>query len=353
MREFGSEHPAIMLPDGYFDSLNEFGNQIYLRSGREALLYVATICKPAMDNPVILFPAYCCWSMSAPFEKAGWKLVYYRLNEDLTVNINYLHHLLVQYQPQAVLVMNYYGSAPTDKAIEAVKDFNQHCLTIEDFSHCTFSLSQIFNTQTDYYVTSIRKSIGVCDGAVVVSKHPLPRDIVEKEDPALSDLRFKGQTMKGKYAFTHRSEDKELFLSMIREGEEQLNHFDRICPITQRGMQMLKVINAESICFARKENFNHLFHLLKGKIEMPKAIERAGEGVPFSLPILIDNRDELQKNFAQKGLYAPVLWPLCDEARAACPISAKMEDKMLSIPIDQRYDYSDVEEIAEIILTTA
>ena len=83
---------------------------------------------------------------------------------------------------------------------------------------------------------------------------------------------------------------------------------------------------------------------------MPKAIERAGEGVPFSLPILTDKRDKLQKKFAQKGLYAPVLWPLCDEARAACPISAKMESRMLSIPIDQRYDYADIEDISQIIL---
>ena len=39
MREYGSEHPAIVLPDGYFESLGELGREImYLCSGREALM---------------------------------------------------------------------------------------------------------------------------------------------------------------------------------------------------------------------------------------------------------------------------------------------------------------------------
>ena len=42
MREYGSEHPAIILPDGYFDKFSEFKrNYIFLRSGREALLLAA------------------------------------------------------------------------------------------------------------------------------------------------------------------------------------------------------------------------------------------------------------------------------------------------------------------------
>ena len=42
MREYGSERPAIVLPDGYFNQLNKLGREVtYLRSGREALLLSA------------------------------------------------------------------------------------------------------------------------------------------------------------------------------------------------------------------------------------------------------------------------------------------------------------------------
>ena len=94
----------------------------------------------------------------------------------------------------------------------------------------------------------------------------------------------------------------------------------------------------------------HLWELLNGKVEMVPGLEKSFVGAPFSLPILVDNRDEVQKRLAQKGVYAPVLWPIADDARAICPVSAKMADMMLSLPIDQRYNYDDIEDIASIVL---
>ena len=44
-----------------------------------------------------------------------------------------------------------------------------------------------------------------------------------------------------------------------------------------------------------------------------------------------------------------LLWPLGDEARSICVVSARMADNMLAIPIDQRYDYDDIEEISKIL----
>lgn len=42
MREYGSEHPAIVLPDRYFEKLSELRREVlFLRSGREALLLTA------------------------------------------------------------------------------------------------------------------------------------------------------------------------------------------------------------------------------------------------------------------------------------------------------------------------
>ena len=93
------------------------------------------------------------------------------------------------------------------------------------------------------------------------------------------------------------------------------------------------------------------YRLLKGKVRMVPGIEKYLGGAPFSLPILVENRDEIQKKLAASGVYAPVLWPISDEARKACTISALMADKMLSIPIDQRYSWDDIEDIAKIIIT--
>lgn len=350
MREYGSEHPAIVLPDGYFNQLNTLGREVtYLRSGREALLLSAIAACDAKEK-TILFPAYCCWSMSAPFEKAGWTVVYYKLNEDLTVDPVYLRSLLMTYKPQAVLTMNFYGSASTDEAVRIVKDFDKRIKVIEDFSHCTFSILSIFNDQVDIYVSSIRKSVGVCDGAVILSKEQMPLQYIQEELKDFADKRYEAQTDKMRYTWSKDQNSKRNFLGEIRECEGILNEFNAVRPISERAMKMLAMVNGEEIAYARRENMKHLWMLLYGKVKMIPGLERCIDGAPFALPILVDNRDSFQKALAENGLYTPVLWPLCDNAKTICNNSNYISEHMLAIPIDQRYDWEDIEDISTIII---
>lgn len=352
MREYGSEHPSIQLPDGYFEGLNKYGRELtYIRTGREALMYASCNCKPGKEA-VILCPAYCCWSMTAPFEFTGWTVVYYRLNEDLTIDDEYLEGLLRNCKPDAILTMNFYGSADTRTAIAKVKAFNDNITVIEDFSHCTFCLDKIFNEQVDYYVTSIRKSIGVCDGAMVLSKKPTNKHYIGTESPDFGTLRLGAQKQKGRYAYSKSLDDKGVFLSELRQGEEMIDKLDGVHPISEISKSMIASVNGEEIAYARRENMKHLWSLLNGKVKMIRGLERCFDGAPFSLPVLVENRDAVQKQIAQNGVYAPVLWPIDDKARNICKVSAYVSDHMLSIPIDQRYNYDDIEDIASIVLST-
>lgn len=349
MREYGSEHPAIVLPDGYFESMEEYGREVlFMRSGREALLLAAIAASTEKDK-TILFPAYCCWSMSAPFEKAGWKVIYYRLKEDLTVDIDYLRQLLEKEKPQAILTMNFYGSASTDDAVRMIKDCDEDIKVIEDFSHCTFSLKLIHNPKINIYVSSIRKSIGVCDGAVILSKEPLPTQYIQEEQKDFADKRFVAQTDKARYTYSKNQEKKGEFLSTIRECEGIINEFTSVRPISDRARKQLAQVNGEEIAYARRKNMRHLWSLLNGKVEMVSGLERCMEGAPFSLPILIDNRDEVQSSLAKRGIYTQLLWPICEEAQQVCSVSKMMDARMLSVPIDQRYSWDDIEDMAGII----
>ncbi len=101
----------------------------------------------------------------------------------------------------------------------------------------------------------------------------------------------------------------------------------------------------------RQTNLKHLYELIKDieSISFPFPEGTSLDNAYFMLPILIKNRDDVQRVFAQEGLYCQLLWPLSDEARQVCKIAAKMEKEMLAIPIDQRYDYDDIEQIGHII----
>lgn len=301
---------------------------------------------------IILFPAYCCWSMSAPFEKVGYKVVYYRLNEDLTVDLDYLKELIGRVKADAILTMNYYGSAKTDDAVRLAKE--NGLVVIEDFSHCTFSIKQIFNPEVDIYVSSIRKSVGVCDGSIILSKEKMPEQYIQEEVKDFADKRFVAQTDKRLYTWRKDQEKKQAFLGTIRECEGIIDEFTAVRPISERAKKMLDQVNGEEIAYARRENMRHLWARLNGNVRMVPELERSFEkegSSPFSLPILVENRDEVQGKLARRGVYTQWLWPLCDEAMAICHVSKEMNEKMLSVPIDQRFSWDDIEEIAEIIIS--
>lgn len=352
MREYGSEHFGIILPDGYFETFNQYGKCTWLRSGREALHLVALNLNPEKSQPIMLMPAYCCHSMVDPFEKAGWKVMYYRLNEDLTADLDYLSRLLVEVRPKAVLTMNFYGSAFTKEAVAVIKSGYPECICIEDFSHCTFCLSDIYNEQVDYFVTSIRKSVGVCDASVIISKTALDESCVEDGETEFVTARKDCQKLKAKYTYSQDLTKKNIFYPELRRQEGELDNFSGVHCISKTGKEMLAVLNGESIRYARQKNMAHILDLLKEKVESVPGIERCVDCAPFSLPILVKNRDDVQHKLAKQGVYAPVLWPICNEARAICPVSARMADEMLSIPMDQRYNWDDIEDIARIIIET-
>ena len=86
---------------------------------------------------------------------------------------------------------------------------------------------------------------------------------------------------------------------------------------------------------------------------------------PFMLPIVLDidfmrrsaitdegksiTRDGFERKLAERGIYAPVLWPILDGARSTCENSAHFSDNMLAFWIDQRYDRFDMEQIAAVL----
>jgi hypothetical protein len=351
VREFGSEFPSAGLPDNYFDILcSKFQDYEFLRSGRDSLEFVSQ--NIIVTNKCILLPAYCCESMIEPFKKTGWRIYFYRLNNDLTVDIENMIELIRDLSPRAVLLMNFFGLSQTQMAVNLIKNTFDGIFIIEDFTHCLFSFDNIYNSNVDYYVASIRKWIGINDGAIVLSKTVLHDKPLFRRS-AFVELRKKSQILKKQYLVKGDFSLKEEYRDKLQKAEMSLAEDKFISKISDDSLTLLRLICASEIQYARQQNFRHLFDLIKGipEISFPLNIETLSSSCPFSLPILTEQRDEVQKAFAFHGVYAPLLWVLDDEAQTVSCIAELMERKMLSLPIDQRYGYEDMKEIAHIIHT--
>lgn len=348
MKEFGSEYHLSYMKDDYFENISKrYRYSIYLQTGREALLLAA---KTIRGKKVLLMPAYCCWSMEAPFIQEGFEIIYYKLNEDLTVNIKYITQLLKKYHPTIVLTMNYFGFTSTADVIMHIKQYDANISIIEDFSHCLFDFDSIYNPQVDYYIASIRKSIGVPDGALYLSNKYADNIEIKSSNDEYTSIRISGGQLKTLYRY--KISEKEQFYSCFSKAATMLKNETHI-NIHRMSDDSLHIINhtyVDACRFARNYNYKHLYEKLsKNKALMLPFSPHNQHTSPFTLPIIVENRDVVQAILAQYSVYAPVLWPINSVASKVCNISSYFAEKMLAIPIDQRYDYYDIEEIGDRI----
>jgi len=346
MREFGSEHPFIEPVKKFYRFNSFFKTEIYFRAGRDAL-GAAAECISSSDA-VILLPAYCCESMVLPFETRGWIVKFYPLNNDFSVNEKELIGLCEKHKVKAVLLMNFFGISPVSSIASTIKEYSDEIIIIEDFTHTLFSDDNLSDKNIDFKISSIRKWLGIPDGAVLLTNSNYSLSIRRNDEKFLS-LRKKGMALKFKYNLEKDTDLKERYLQILRDAEACLNDYSACYAISNVSINVLSSLDIEEIRQCRFTNFNHLLSLIINVPGVDLILKTAPHSVPFSLPILVRNRDLIQRKFAERGLYAPVLWPLNTQCRNTCSFSSEISDTILSLPVDQRYDYEDIEEIGKIV----
>ena len=65
--------------------------------------------------------------------------------------------------------------------------------------------------------------------------------------------------------------------------------------------------------------------------------------------IYVNDRSDLQRDLAERHIYAPVIWPVVYDEVLINDTIKYIYDHILAIPIDQRYDEHDMGTIVEVI----
>ena len=348
MREFGSEFELGYARDYYFDDICALKYcYAYTRSGREAI----GLASHAIKKGVVLMPAYCCWSMELPFDEAGFTIEYYRLNDNLSVDLDFLGKQIVKYAPVAVLVMNYFGFASTTDVVEYIKKIDNEIVVVEDFTQSLFCLKENFNPQVDVYVASIRKSVGVPDGGVIISSLPIESSVLAdgSNTPFVYDHIVAGLE-KMRYRYTGNLAEKNSFREKQGVANADIKKSFGLYHISSEAKSVVEHTIVDTVRVARYNNYKNLYETIKcnrafSVLFAPSECNQA----PFTMVICTEKQREIQTALAKIGVYAQVLWPLKERAKEICRISKNMEEQMLAIPIDQRYFYDDIIEMGERI----
>lgn len=381
--EVGSEFNYIKPDMAQGDSLPKLFEKTgrtakYLRCGRDAIGFIAEdiALKQARKGndsfeKIVYMPALSCDSMVEPFRMHGYKVVFYKLEKNLKIAKESLLDIdqhKASFAP-VILTMNLFSMADQRDVNKAIKDAYPQAIIVEDITHILLTPDHYDLENADYQIGSIRKWFGLADGAVVLTGDKEFLATAKKGETSFTTMRTQAMTEKTAYIENPDQELKAHFRGLLSDADDALDNGLTIYEISEQSHSDIQHAPVKEMMERRSENYHHLYRKFEeiltnmscdagtDRQQSPITLlpEAPADVTPFMLPILVNervvgcSRDEFERKLAQKGVYAPVLWPIEEEAAGTCAVSKDFSEHMLGFWIDHRYTTEHMDYVAEVL----
>lgn len=315
----------------------------FLRSGRDALRYVARSLKTSKKT--VLMPALCCSCMPEPFEDEDYEIIYYKLTKEFKVNVE---DVLKKLKPNSIfLFMNYFAIPSLSKdEMERIVKSQKNVTTVEDITHDF--LKRVIQTYiADITICSIRKWFAIPDGGLLYSKVNIPEVLID-EDNFFAEKRISAMKRKSIYLSNGKIEEKEIFRSELSEANQYIDTVKNISTMNCRSTEILKHIDLKGMYTIRLKHCRKFWDELSS-LDNVRFLECEAVKSTLYFPILVKEQSSVQRKLAEKGIYAPIIWPLPKSAEGVCEIADEVSDHMLGVPCDHRYTDEEILQVVHII----
>ncbi len=351
LKEIGSNFwidPSLEIQAEKRLSADGFGltgaDAIFTSSGRAAEGIALDEIINRLGTVRAVIPPYTCHTVLDPFLVRDIPVATYKVGPDLRTTPEQLEDAIVSFRANVVLVHRYFGFDTLAGCGEVIDCYRARgVIFIEDVTQCLFS--EFAPLKTDYHSGSLRKWMGMPDGGLLIAEtgHISIRPL--EYDADLMKKKLEASYAKYRYMFEDFG-NKAHFLSLYSEAERILDNEDRYYRISPASEAVFFETDLEQLKDRRRSNYMVLLDALKG-IECVRPIfdSMDDEVVPLYLPVWTSDRADLQKTLREANIYAPVVWPLPESMPAICTEAQDLYDHLLCIPIDQRYDGSDMRRI--------
>ena len=324
--------------------------RIYFKSGRNAIKAICRALK--INNAKVLLPIYTCETVIQPFLEEGWKVDFYRINKDLTVDDDFLKRKVESFKPSVVLFHGYFGFDTLTSSLPLIKCLRDSGIVIiEDITQSLFSKHYI--EFADYYIGSLRKFLAIPDGGVLISKTKLSISNVMPADKETFAVAQKAFEEKNEYMGSEIKDPK--LKDKFREHYRELNCLiaknDALREISCESKIIWDSCDIEQICVKRSENYEFLNKFLKDISGVDKIISNSMKAIaPLYMPVYVkNNRLALQEYLAANCVYCPVIWPMPNQIQNMDNETKYMYEHMLCLPIDQRYGCEEMKKIISLL----
>ncbi|MDD4096327.1 MAG: hypothetical protein PHP22_08830 [Oscillospiraceae bacterium] len=325
------------------DWLNGFGDVVLTSSGRGAISLILSQISPRVKRALV--PSYVCESVILPFERAGYELVYYEVDEFFVPkDISTLNTEIGVF-----LHMGYFGFSTNEILVGEIEKLRaRSVIIIEDVTHTLFSKYNP-SPENDYVVGSLRKWLGVpCGGFAAAVRQKM--DCAELPPPPqeLIELRTNSLRQKRLYMQTIDESLKKDFLNGFSEAEKIFDDDVGAYQMDRLSVQIILEVDIERIVHKRRENYRFLLEQLSEKVEIRAIFNTLPESVcPFIFPVIVAaDRDQMRRKLIEEKIYCPIHWPIPKQVDHLISSGTRATyDSILSIPCDQRYNLTDMNRI--------
>lgn len=344
-KEFGSDFHSIdmnsMIADtgslslrDYYSSKNEYA------CGRHAIDAIVAF----KGWKRIWIPAFFCYEVIGHIKSTGMEVVLYDDNP-LAQNDEEIVRKLSYREGDVLLRVNYFGLRDwrSNKGIEVP--------VIEDHTHALIS-EWALNSDADYCIASIRKSLPVAAGGIMWSPKglELPEGLVAtKACEEMAAVRYEAMLMKHDYLLQQKPVKKEFFRAKFLASEDMIDKL-RLSGIDKESSEIASNINIIQWTELRTRNWSRAYEQLRKSFTI---LEPSGDKhcqSPFSLIILcesVDERAALIAHLIKNEVYPAVLWSMPKDSPFTDALS--ISQRILSLHVDGRYSMKDIDEICERI----
>lgn len=328
----------------------------FYASGRSALgaILESTRCKS------VLIPSYICPSLYEYIKSKSLQVSIYPVDCRLRVRLDYLEGMIHPGScDAAIIVIDYFGVVSNDEDVKAIKTSFPYLTIIRDYSHNPYKiLSPQARNEEIISFASLRKFFPFPDGGISNIKGV---GIGESNPLSLgATVQIASKCLRSLYLKTPNESIEwveDLYLGLHELAEQMLDSGETGMGISNFTLSLLQHLDLGSFKKARKSNYNHLRSALLScnqEIDLTLAQELPSGQVPYMLPLLFRDktiRDLVKNNLHQNHIYCPILWKQdSDESHSIDENSLSISDRILCLPVDQRYTGSDMMKIFETLM---
>jgi len=344
---------------------------LYVTSGRIALAVILKEIGVTAGSKVLI-PAYNCVSMVLPVTFLGGSPVFYRVNRDLSPNVEDLENKIDK-DVKCIVIAHYFGFP--QKIESLVEIASRHSLKmIEDCAHAFFGTykNQSLGSFGDYAICSPWKFLPLFDGGCILSRDDELTNKSLVGGSAMFQVKALSNTIEtslaaGRFGFLNGILRIPFSLKdwLLRAAKRnRLVDLDGAAPISAQGSSefeakwmyvrmsrwshwIMRHVSLSRVVHKRRQNYRKMLAAFSGNERCrPLYPELPENVVPYVFPLYVTDGDAVYGRLRMMNV--PVFrWD--DIPDNVCETSTEYQSRLIQLPIHQELSATELERLIHAV----